>query len=388
MHPRRLPIIPLLLLLLALGHLPAKAQGNQQNQNTPDRHAIFSISGSVRDEVNHQSLENILVTLRQETGIPVNTAFTRGNGEFTFDGLPNGNYVIEIHVKDYIDVTQSVMISGGSRAGISIFLVRTAKNVAPPMQLSISAHQLSVPHKAHDEFEKGMTLILLKSDYRAAIAQFQLAIKDFPTYYEAYAEEGAAYYQLQEMDPAEAALRKSVDLSAGQYADSLFSLAALLTDTKRYEEAEAISRKGISVDKSSWRGPFELARALTALKQTDEAEKSAQQSRDLVPDNAPVYLLLANIHIQRKDYPALLRDLDEYLRLAPNSPEADQARKTREHVQTLLESAKGGSTASGQEKSQDDDEDADPAADKDSSTPAAPDTSGLPKLPPPTPGNQ
>ena len=95
------------------------------------------------------------------------------------------------------------------------------------MQLSISAHQLSVPHKAHDEFEKGMTLIYLKSDYRGAIAQFQLAIKDFPTYYEAYAEEGSAYYQLQEMGPAEEALQKSIDLSSGQYADAMFTLAAI-----------------------------------------------------------------------------------------------------------------------------------------------------------------
>jgi tetratricopeptide (TPR) repeat protein len=260
--------------------------------------------------------------------------------------------------------------------------------VNPGLQLSISAHQLSVPHKAHDEFEKGMTLIYLKADYHGAITQFQLAIKDFPTYYEAYAEEGNAYYQLQEMEHAEEALRKSVDLSSGQYADASFTLAALLTDKKHYEEAATTARRGISVDASSWRGPFELARALTALKQTEEAEKSAQQSRDMMPDNPPVYLLLANIHIQRKDYPALVRDLDDYLRLAPTGPGADQARKTREHVQTLLNSPKGESAGSGTENSQDDDDDADPAPEKNSSPPAGPDTSGLPSLPAPTPGNQ
>ena len=374
-------------MFLALGVFPKNAQNGQQNQNVPNRHTIFSISGYVRDDVNHQALENILVTLKQQTGIPVNTAFTRGNGEFTFDGLANGDYVLVIHVQDYVDVQQNITISGSSRLGIPIFLGRTAKPVTPAVQLSISAHQLSVPQKAHEEYEKGMTLIYLKSDYRAAIAQFDHAIKDFPTYYEAYAEEGGAYYQLHEMGPAEEALRKSIELSSGQYADASFSLASLLVDTKRFAEAETISRKGISIDKSSWRGPFELGRALTALKQTDEAEKSARQARDLMPDNPPVYLLLANIHIQRRDYSSLVQDLDEYLRLAPNSPEADQARKTRDRVQSLLNSSSGESAGTGQESPQDDEDDADPAPEKGPGPRATPDTTGLPSLPPPTPGN-
>ena len=375
---------PLFLLLLALGVLP----GN--TQNTPSRRALFSIGGNIRDQSNQRTMENILVVLKQATGTPITTTFTRSNGEFQFDGLPNGDYVVEINVKDYELARETVSLSGASRLGISIFLARPAKIVNPASQLLISAHQLSVPHKAHDEFEKGMTLIYLKSDYRGAITQFQLAIKDFPTYYEAYAEEGNAHYQLQEMGPAEEALRKSIDLSSGQYADASFTLAAILTDTKHYDDAVTTARQGISVDASSWRGPFELARALTALKQTEEAEKNARQSRDLMPDNPPVYLLLANIHIQRRDYPALLRDLDDYLRLAPFGPEADQARKTREHVQSMLNSPKDESAEDGQNKSQDDndEDDAGPAPEKNASPPSGPDTSGLPSLPPPSPGNQ
>jgi tetratricopeptide (TPR) repeat protein len=379
MFLRRLPFF---LFLLVLGVLP----GN--SQNTPSRRAIFSIGGSVRDNGNHRAMEGIQVVLKASTGIPANTTFTRNNGDFQFDGLGNGNYVVEIDVKDYDRFQQEVMISGASRLGLSIFLARSANTVNQGLQLSISAHQLSVPHKAHDEFEKGMTLIYLKSDYRGAITQFQLAIKDFPTYYEAYAEEGNAYYQLQELDHAEEALQKSVDLSSGQYADAIFTLAAIETDTKHYQEAETNARRGISVDSSSWRGPFELARALTALKKTDEAEKNAQQARDLMPDNPPVYLLLANIHIQRKDYAALLRDLDDYLRLAPFGPEADQARKTREHVQSLLKSPKVDSDASDSDDPQEDDDPADQTPKKVAAPPSEPDTSGLPSLPPPTTGNQ
>ncbi len=379
MFLRRLPIF---LLLFALGALPGNAQSRRQ---------IFSIGGNIRDASDHHALENIQVNLKQETGGVIKTVYSIGNGDFEFDGLRRGDYIIEIEVKDYDRVEQAVTISSSSQIGISISLTKSAKAPAPGVQLSISAHQLSVPHRAHDEFEKGMALIFLKSDYRGAIAQFQLAIKDFPTYYEAYAEEGAAYYQLQEVGAAEEAMRKSIELSSGQYSDALFSLAAILNDSKRYEEAETIARKGISADKSSWRGPFELARSLTALKQADEAEKSAQQSRALMPDNPPVYLLLANIHIQKKDYPALVKDLDEYLRQSPNSPEADQARKTRERVQSMLNSAKSETAGSGQEKSQDDEDDEDyedSTSEKAAPAPAGPDTSGLPSLPPPSQGNR
>ncbi len=379
MFLRRLPVF---LLLLALGVLPGYTQG------VPSRRSRYSIGGTIRDESTHRGLENVLVALKDATGTPITTTFTRDNGDFQFDGLGNGDFIVELNLKDYNRLEERVTLSGISRLGLSIFLDRTGKAANPPVQLSISAHQLSVPHKAHDEFEKGMTLIYLKSDYRGAIGQFQLAIRDFPTYYEAFAEEGNCYYQLQEMGSAEEALRKSVELSSGQYADADFTLAAVLTDAKRYSEAETIARQGVSVDTSSWRGPFELARALTALKKTDEAEKDAQQSRDLMPDNPPVYLLLANIHIQKKDYPGLVRDLDDYLRLAPVGPEADQARKTRERVQGMLNGAKNASAESKKENSQDDeDDDSDEAPEKTSPPAPAPDSSGLPSLPPPTSGN-
>jgi hypothetical protein len=85
-----------------------------------------------------------------------------------------------------------------------------------------------------------------------------------------------------------------------------------------------------------------------------------------------------------------LRDLDEYLRLAPSTPEADQARKTRDHVQGLLSAGKGQASADSPEKKSQDDEDEDeddPGADTNSSTPTRPENSGLPSLPPPTLGN-
>lgn len=365
------------IILLGLGVRPGISQSRHR--------AVFSIEGFVRDQTNQQPMENIVVGLKQSTGTPVTTTFTRGNGEFEFDGLPNGDYTIEVSVKDYEPVREFVSLSNASHPGVSIFLSRTSKIANPVLGATISAHQLSVPHKAREEFEKGMTLVMLKSDYRGGIAAFERAIKDFPTYYEAYAEEGNAYYLLNEMDPAEEALRKSIELSSGQYSDALFTLAALLTDAKRFPEAETLARQGIKVESSSWRGSFELARALNGMKKLEEAEKCAIQSRDLMPDNAAVYLLLANIHIQRRDVHALQKDLEQYLRLAPNGVDADQARKTLERVQEILNSEK--SNSDDEEEQDSKAKDAHPAPAKAPSPPAEPDTSGLPSLPSPSAGN-
>ena len=350
--------------------------------------AVFSIDGVIRDESSHAAMESIRVDLTESGGVPLTSTFTRTNGEFVFDGLPNGEYTIQVNVAGYEPARQAVSVFGAAHHGLAIFLTRSTKIGTLRAEATISAHQLSVPRKAHDEFEKGMLLIYSKSDYRGAIDQFQRATKDFPTYYEAYAEEGGAYYQLQELGSAEEALKKSIDLSSGQYSDALFTMAALLTDTKRYTEAADAARRGMTNDSSSWRGPFELARAQAALKQTEDAEKNAMRSRDLMPDNSAVYLLLANIHIQRKDYPSLLRDLDDYLRLAPNGADADRARKTREEVKArLAEPPATESEASGQGDPKQSPKESHPVP-KASPPPLEPDDSGLPPLPPPTRNNQ
>ena len=369
-----------ILVMLTTGMLPAFGQMRTGPRNN------FSIAGSVREDSTQLMLENIRVDLKSTSSVPVRTALTGSNGEFEITGLGNGDYYIEINANGYEPVRQAVTIFNASARGVSIFLTKPVTILNSKSDGIISAHQLSVPHKAHDEFDKGISLLYGKSDYQGALTQFQRAIKDFPKYYEAYAEEGQAYLRLKQMGPAEEAMKKSIDLSAGQYSDALFMLSALLADLGRYEEAATIARRVIKVDPASWQGPFELARALSGLKQQEEAEKSATQARDMKPDNPLVYLILANIHIQQRNYPALLKDLDAYLKLVPNGPEADQARKTQDQLQAAMQEtnkqenpqadAQGGSRTN-----------ASPQREKEP-PPPDPDSSGLPSLPPPVQDNQ
>jgi tetratricopeptide (TPR) repeat protein len=375
------------LLILAASALSALGQGRNAARN------ILTIAGNIRDDSDKHEMENVRVDLKLSSGVPINTTFTRGDGEFEFGNLNNGEYIIEVSVKDYDLYQQSVLLTNSSQRGLSVFLTRPMEATQTNSRSAISAHELSVPGKAHVEYEKGIQLFYEKSDFRGAIVQFQHAIKDFPTFYEAYAQVGNAYLDLKEVGPAEEAMRKSLEISSGKYSEAIFMLAGLLNDTNRYPDGATFARKGMDIDPASWRGPFELARALFGLKQLEDAEKSAIEARNLKPDNSSVYLMLANIHIQRHDYPALQSDLEGYLKLVPTGPQADQARKTRDD---LIAARQQSETQPHTDAANNPHpvEQAAPRANAPPPEPARelppppePDTSGLPSLPPPAQQN-
>ncbi len=327
-----------LLLILAATVLPARSQSRNSNR------AVYMISGNVRDDENHQTMENVEVDLRVAGGMTLNTAYTRSNGEFEFGSLSNGDYYIDVNLKGYEPYREAVTINNSSRMGMAVFLRRpfglsNTDSANTKSSGAVSVHELGVPQKAHEEYEKGLNLLYDKSDYRGAVAQFQRAIKDYPDFYEAYAQEGGAYMSLGELASAEAAFMKSIELSSSQYPDALLMLSGMLNNAKRFAEAETMARKGVTLDPTSWHGHLERARAHLGLKQLEDAEKDATEARDLKPNEPSVYLTLANIHIQRNDRPALLKDLDSYLKLVPTGPQAEQARKSRNELQAALSEA-------------------------------------------------
>jgi regulator of sirC expression with transglutaminase-like and TPR domain len=59
-----------------------------------------------------------------------------------------------------------------------------------------------------------------------------------------------------------------------------------------------------------------------------------------MPNAAIVYRLLANIHMREKDYPALLEDIDAYLKIDPTSPAVAHAREMRAEVMQKIRDEK------------------------------------------------
>jgi tetratricopeptide (TPR) repeat protein len=202
----------------------------------------------------------------------------------------------------------------------------------------VSVRKPRIPRKALQAFEHGIDL-LAKNDAAGSLPHFQLAVAEFPSYYEAYYKIGVADIKLWRIADAEQAFRKSIELSGGHYSKSLLALGAVLDLQDRYTEAEGVIRKGLGLDPTSWSGHFCLGWALFGLNRLDEAEKCVREALREKTNSREAIRLLINIHAREKDYIALVNDLDEYLKLDPDSPTGIGIRAFRDRLQrTLFES--------------------------------------------------
>lgn len=199
----------------------------------------------------------------------------------------------------------------------------------------VSVRELSIPRKALHAYQKGAEL-LAKEDAAGSLPHFQRAVAEFASFYEAYYKMGVADLKLWRVADAEQAYRRSIELSGGQYAQPLLGLGVLLDYQEKFAEAEGVTRKGLDLDPTSWAGHYSLGWALFGLNRLEEAEKSIREALRWKTDCAEAQLLLADVHNRQKDYRALLKDLDEYLKLDRDSPMSVRARALRDTAQRLL----------------------------------------------------
>jgi len=306
-------------------------------QQTAPARGLY-IAGFVRDLDTNQLISAAKLELQRTSGEVASSPIVSGTrGEFQFNGVSSGDYLITVQAKGYEKNVASIMLGGIPLSNVTITLRHSQSTLSPGPGDTISAHELGIPARAREEFERGMKLIAAsKPDYRKALTQFQRAIKEYSDYYEAYAQIGIAQYHLGDKVAAEQALRASAQLSSGHYLDALSLLAQMLNDSGRFSESESFARSCATQDESAWGCDLELARALSGLKRPTEAEAIAAKASELNPGSAGTFLVLGNIHIQEHKYAEVVKDFDAYLKLDPTGPESDQVRASQEQARRAL----------------------------------------------------
>jgi tetratricopeptide (TPR) repeat protein len=208
-----------------------------------------------------------------------------------------------------------------------------AQSPVPPYSSVVSVRELALPPKAARALERG-TALLLKNNFQASVSYFQTVIALAPDSFQAYHNVAIAHYRLGDVEDAEQEFRRSIELSRGSFAPSLFGLSMILYQRGELLEAESLTQKGLLATPSSAIGKYCLGLVQFALGQIPEAEHSALDAIHFDPAQADgdVYLLLARIHERLNDPDAAVADVHTYFKRS-------RKRSLQAEAQALLERA-------------------------------------------------
>jgi tetratricopeptide (TPR) repeat protein len=286
----------------------------------------------------------VTVMVRSLVSSEMHTVVTDLAGHFEIDGLTFGPYTITAETGGYESATSTTSVDRGS-AEVALFL--KPLNASPSSDgtpSTVSVHELKVPSKAKEFYEKGLQR--LEKDPASGAQYFTKAIDKYSDYYEAYYALGQAQAQLNHASDAMKSFQTAIDLSGGKFAPAAFAYGLLLCKQGNPQEAERIIRHGLEQNSNMPYGHLALGVVLLRLHRPEEAEKSAREvllRNSQMPD---AYLILADAHGARANYAAEVNDLNAFLKLVPEGPRSDFARGLRTAAERLAQEVAQGPQAS------------------------------------------
>jgi len=186
---------------------------------------------------------------------------------------------------------------------------------------SVSTVELSIPESAASCYRKAQEY-LSKHEVQAAVDQLQKAIRLAPQFSAAWNNLGTIAFQSGRFTEAETHFRKALDSAPNAYAP-LVNLGAALLSEGRYDEAFPVNSSAVRVKPDDPLAQSQLGNNLYRLGRLDEAEDHLKQAEALDPSHFSYpQLVLAQIYESRGNHSMMMHELEEFLKLHPDSAQA------------------------------------------------------------------
>lgn len=252
---------------------------------------------------------------------------TNENGGFAFRGLPAGGYTISVdREKEYEPASQNVDIiqfRGAPAQTLTVNLRLTPKGSTEAKPGVVNAELAAAPAAAQEHFKKAGELIRA-DDRKGAIEQLRLAIEQYPKFSLAYNEIGIQYIKLNDLDKAAEALRSALNINSDSF-DARMNLGAIYFTQKKYVEAEAELRAANKLRPNTAGVLYYLGMSLANLGKFDEAETELLAAiKAGGAEMKEAHRVLSIIYGSRGDNKRSLKELESYVKLAPDAPDIEQ----------------------------------------------------------------
>jgi len=329
----------LLIVLSLLIFTPAVANAQGSGRSTTGTGGIHVIQGYVFFPSGRKADGNIVVKLQSYTSGELQV-IADSSGAFTFSALAPGSYTVVINAgNDYEIAREGVYIDTDlnlSRVGARVPPTTRRYTVMAHLQLKtkagakpavLNAALAAVPEKARKLYEKGVEQARNDDPVKAA-ESLKEAVSLYPNFALALNELGVQYLKLRLVDKAVDVLKEACKLNPESFPSRL-NLGIALLEAKQFSEAEGHLREAVKGNPSAPTAHMYLGIALLRLSKYDEAEKEL-----LVATTANVsQLAMANYYLgglywRKQDYPRAVEQLEKYLALTPNAPDAERVRTT------------------------------------------------------------
>jgi tetratricopeptide (TPR) repeat protein len=302
------------------------------------------IQGQVRYTDSNQPAARVPVRCNGVGCIPI--LMTDNNGKFVFN-VSVGHYTISVQIPGYVEQEESRdLLDLQSNEYIFFKLKPDGMPKAAPSGLS----DPNIPETARKEFMKADEALATgkKQKLEEAVQHLEKAVTLYPKFSEAQLKLGTTYMDLQQFDKAEPALKKTLEINP-KAANAFFALGELSLRQKKDEDAEKLLLQGLEIEDRSFQGHLTLARVYLdmASKLKEEAQSrpflekaydQVNQGLKLNPDLAQAHLVKGNLLLKVRRAADAQHEFEEYLRLDPKGPAAEQTRALVEKIKKALES--------------------------------------------------
>ena len=315
------------------------AQGIPQGAASTDTGlgGVNTISGMTVSSNGQRIARRVSVRLRSMTrGDRITT--TDENGNFVFRGVPPGDFVVVIEKEqDFEPFSQNVSViqPRGMPPQTYYLSIRLELKGRPEAKPGIlNAEFVNVPKPALVHYDKAVEQAR-KGDHSGAVEELKLAIKEYPPFMQAFNELGVQYLKLNQLENADEAFQGALKITPDAFA-ALINRGIANFMMKRYGEAVPILRKALAKNDQSAVGHYFLGQALANLGLFEDAEKELLASLEFGKEEMKeAHRILAIIYASRGSKKQAAGELEAYLKMAPNAPDAE---KLKDKIRQLKES--------------------------------------------------
>jgi tetratricopeptide (TPR) repeat protein len=325
------------LLLIALIAFPISGQGNgRASTGTGGNHMIqgkiFFPSGRRADgtiQVKLTSLNSAEITVIADT-----------SGSFTFAGLSPGNYTVIVNAGDQYQIAsegvtidsdpnlsrQGIVLNSGSRRYTVMVTLQAKPDKNSTKPGVINASLAEVPEDARALYQKALDLIKA-GDGRRAIEDLKNAVSLYPKFPLALNELGVQYLKIGDAARAVGPLTSASKLSPEAFTPHL-NLGIALLECRQLAEAETELREALKIISTPTAHMY-LGLTLVSARKLDEAQQELETAISTGGENlAQAHRFLGGLYWKKSEYRRAIDELESYLRLTPNAPDAELVRDT------------------------------------------------------------